>query len=256
MTEAITMGQLYNDLVTHVRKEGRHSSPRGLSTRETIGDMILIATGEVIMRKNMNTKLAILEGLMMVGGIFELGLISVVAPKAKLSLFHHQSEYGPRIKNQVPKILDILKHDPYSRRAVLFLNDRDGAEEDMACTTSIQFITRDGIMYTLVTLRSWDLVYGFPNDIVMYGMLSKVIANFLGCDAGPTQITAGSMHLYANTESLAEADVMHHYDIDLGDWPESDDWEVHRQHAINLCYAMKKGIDVPVSIISRHVHQG
>lgn len=193
----------YDGLVNFVKTNGILSAPRGQATREILNGVVTFPAGRFINRYNLNRKLAILESLMLLGGIFDKELIAKVAPHAQLKLYEYQSDYGPRIVDQLPKVVSLLKEDPESRRAVLYFNDRCTPDYDRACTTSIQFMIRKGQLLSTVTMRSWDLVYGLPMDIVMFGMLAKFVAKLLDIQAGHIVCNAASIHLYEATGHLA-----------------------------------------------------
>lgn len=194
--------EAYN-LIIRYALDGHQVTPRGKLTYELPGPLaVLTSAYHTPIRTGMSLRLAITEAMMLISGIFDVGIIKKVAPTANLDLYEKQSDYGPRIADQLPTIIDLFDQDIYTRRAVAYFNDlRHFGTDDLACTTSIQWQVRDEHLLTHVTLRSWDLVYGFPMDIMMYGLLSQAISFMI--KGHPIlrnlHITATNAHVYANT---------------------------------------------------------
>lgn len=203
----------YTDLANIVSMYGsKEDSERGPVT-EVIGPQIFFTPGLLINRKGMNRRLAMLEAAMFCGGIFDIERIKSVAPKANHELYKYQSDYGPRTIGQLKYVIDELNGNKSSRKAVLNFQSinsphpkvsSNGYFADMACTTSMQFLVRDNALMSITTMRSCDLVYGFPMDIFMFGMMTQFVSLCLG---GITKISScvqiGSLHIYSETDTLA-----------------------------------------------------
>jgi thymidylate synthase len=125
----------------------------------------------------------------------------------------YESCYGYKIfltdvnnESQWSKIIKLLKHDPYTRRAVL--NLYNGVAEidskDVACTCSIQFLFRNNKLDATIYMRSNDLIWGLPNDIFFFTMLQERLANELKVEAGSYTHMVGSLHLYERHFNLAD----------------------------------------------------
>ncbi|RVD70232.1 MAG: thymidylate synthase [Mesorhizobium sp.] len=125
------------------------------------------------------------------------------------------SSYGKRIfsqdghhETQWERLLRLLQHDPYSRRAVLNLQ-QDAAEAldpnsaDVSCVTSCQFLIRDGALDLIVHMRSNDIIWGLPYDVFLFSMLQEMLALELGIALGRYFHFAGSLHLYERHVDLA-----------------------------------------------------
>ena len=196
--------QTYTEIVNIILRDGDRCAPRGKETHELLNASIQFTPTVMIGRRGMSKRLAWLESLMMVGGVFDLDIIAAVAPKANIELYRHQSDYGPRIYQQLLAAHATLSEDRLSRRAIIFLNDRDTPGEDCACTTSIQFLIRDDKLTSIVSMRSWDFVYGFPMDTVMFGFLTTMMGLSLGALSEKVIVNAGSLHIYDSTQHLAK----------------------------------------------------
>ena len=106
------------------------------------------------------------------------------------------------------KIIEILKKDPGSRRAVLSLyNDKDGLNEfdiDVSCTCTLQFMIRDNKLNLIVYMRSNDAIWGLPYDFFLFSFLQELLSKELGIDLGVYTHMCGSMHIYERHFSLAK----------------------------------------------------
>ena len=225
---------VYNSLVEQTLA-GAHTSPRGLETYEMPSSIVFVSPcSATILRRRMNMRLAVVESLMLVAGIFSIDAIKEVAPNANLELYKTQSDYGPRTRDQMQGILNLLIRDPSTRRAVLYFNtDRHFGSNDLACTTSIQWVIRDSKMKAYVTVRSWDLAYGLPMDVMMYGMLTQALARAVGVDATMMYVSASCVHIYESTKHLAHSiGSLHHV---LGDrWGRNNrDWRTTQRVALD-----------------------
>ena len=202
--------QSYNDLIDLVKNYGQETKPRDKPTIEIVNLSVEMSTGILIKRRGMNVKLAFVEGLMLIGGFFDLDLIKAVAPNANHKLFERQSDYGERVRTQVPLILDELMNDNHSRRAVLQFNGTlHTGTDNIACTLTSQYLMRQFLFSSTYTMRSWDLALGFPNDIVMFSMLTQAIHRVLGGNEfspSTLRINAMSAHLYHETMNRAIVD--------------------------------------------------
>ena len=196
--------EAYNMLVDEALS-GLHTWPRGIETYEIPHPISFMSQCDVtVLRRRMNMRLAVVESLMLVAGIFSLDAIKAVAPHADLELYKAQSDYGPRTKDQMQGVLNLLIQDPDTRRAVIYFNtDRHFGSGDLACTTSIQWLVRDNYMTACVSVRSWDLAYGLPMDVMMYGMLTQALARALGVQATRVHVLVGCAHVYESTKQLA-----------------------------------------------------
>jgi hypothetical protein len=194
---------------------GLSTSPRGVKTYEVPFPVTFILPCDTtVLRRRMNIKLAVVESLMLIGGVFSLDAIKEVAPNANLELYKHQSDYGPRTRDQMQGILNLLIQDPDTRRAVVYFNtDRHFGSKDLACTTSIQWMIREDELAAYVTVRSWDLVYGTPMDIMMYGMLTQALALAVGVQPAMMHIIASCVHVYDKTKHLAQGMSGLHYEL-------------------------------------------
>lgn len=105
--------------------------------------------------------------------------------------------------DQLQYIIDELKSDPYSRRALMcYWNPSDMHKMAIpACHFSCQFYVEDDLSNTRrlhchFTMRSTDVFLGLPFNIVSYSVLTYIIALKCGFKPGSVVYTGGDVHLY------------------------------------------------------------
>lgn len=101
--------------------------------------------------------------------------------------------------NQIEQVIQILKNDKNSRRAVMNINRPDmfrGTTKDSPCTISVQYMIRNSKLHCFVNMRSNDVWLGLPYDIVFFTELQKYVAARLSVDVGFYYHNAASLHLY------------------------------------------------------------
>lgn len=115
-----------------------------------------------------------------------------------------RSNYGYQWKrnNQLEKVVDILKKDLYTRRAVISIYDGkeiDSYSYDTPCTTSITFYVRPSSNSKLnmsVKMRSNHLTFGFCNDQYFFSKLQKIVCDEIGLEVGYYYHHVDNFHLY------------------------------------------------------------
>ena len=110
------------------------------------------------------------------------------------------SNYGQYVwrEGQFNYCLNLLKQDPSSRRAVITLNRKEVAlssTQDHICTTSLQFLVRNGKLHLITTMRSNELNFGFRTDTVFFTLLQEIMATELGYPMGEYHHNVGSFHV-------------------------------------------------------------
>jgi len=116
--------------------------------------------------------------------------------------------YGPRLLahngiNQIANVIALLREKPTSRRAVIQLFDAQDLVErhtEIPCTTTLQFLLRDGRVDLVVTMRSNDAYLGLPHDTFCFTMLQEIVARSIGAELGIYRHFAASMHIYEGEE--------------------------------------------------------
>ena len=111
-------------------------------------------------------------------------------------------------RSQWDRIVDVLREDPDSRRAIAMLAsptaDADLTARDVACATSVQFFVRDHKLSALTNMRSNDAIWGLPYDVFLFTMLQELLAVTLNLDVGAYYHLVGSLHVYERHLELAK----------------------------------------------------
>ncbi len=101
--------------------------------------------------------------------------------------------------DQVAQVIDTLRRDPYSRRAVIDFNVPDPEHfetKDEIRAIALVFELREGKLDCTGIMRSDDVWLGTPYDVVFFTELQKHIANELGVGYGKYTHFAVSLHAY------------------------------------------------------------
>lgn len=109
--------------------------------------------------------------------------------------------------DQLSNVIDTIKHNPDSRR-MLVCAWNPGEVDRMAlppCHCLFQFYVAEGRLSCQLYQRSADLFLGVPFNIASYALLTMMIAQVCGLEAGEFIHTTGDTHLYLN--HLEQADL-------------------------------------------------
>lgn len=102
--------------------------------------------------------------------------------------------------DQISKVIDTIKHNPDSRRMIV--NSWNVGElDDMAltpCHCLFQFYVADGKLSCQLYQRSADTFLGVPFNIASYALLTMMMAQVTGLQAGEFIHSFGDVHLYLN----------------------------------------------------------
>lgn len=203
----------YVDVVDAVMDNGADVAPRGSMTREILAATIIVPAAAAMLPvgtgRGVNTKLAAVEALQVVGGYSDP---AAFAEWPHMSMFMDQGTfhgaYGPRLRPQMDMIVRRLQEDSRTRRAVVTLWDplRDGIEgvQNYPCTTELQFLVRDERVDLHVTMRANDAWHGLAYDAFVFSQLQHTVANILGRQAGMYVHHANSLHVYEEHWPLTE----------------------------------------------------
>jgi len=108
--------------------------------------------------------------------------------------------------DQIVQIIDQLKSNPDSRRIIV--SAWNVAEvNNMAlppCHAFFQFYVADGKLSCQLYQRSADIFLGVPFNIASYALLTMMVAQVTGLEAGEFVHTLGDAHLYSNHMKQSE----------------------------------------------------
>ena len=197
---------VYVKLCKHLLENGEVVSPRNMPTTEIRGVTLKILNPRTrILNKdvrNVSLSFAIGEWLWCISGSDKLDVIQYYAPsygKYSDDGIKLNGAYGPRIKNNIKKIVDLLEKDKNTRRAVIPIYDKKdvGLESnDIPCTLDLQFTIRDNKLDMFTNMRSNDVYLGVPYDVFNFTMWQEYIASLLNINIGTYTHCVNSMHFY------------------------------------------------------------
>ena len=113
--------------------------------------------------------------------------------------------YGAQWRNfngvdQLSYILDLIQHQPDSRRMILSAwNPAEISEMALPpCHTLIQFYINNHQLSLQLYQRSGDVFLGIPFNIASYALLLAMVAHVTGYEVGEFVHTIGDAHIYHN----------------------------------------------------------
>ena len=148
--------------------------------------------------------------------------------------------------NQIQFVLDELKRNPYSRRAVIDIrnNKDDMYSGDPACLQHIQYFIRNGKLDCKVLFRSNDACKATYMNAFALICLQEQLAQKLGVEVGTYTHRANSFHCYEKDYGLLDGyvsriesgkDLTYYYE---GDW--KDDMEDYISDIFDKVADLKK----------------
>jgi thymidylate synthase len=139
--------------------------------------------------------------------------------------------YGPRLfamrgVDQIEAVTTLLQRKPGTRRAVVQLYNAEDlrTDEEIPCTTTLQFHLRNERLHLSATLRSNDAYWGLPHDVFCFTMLQEMMARRLDVGLGEYLQYVGSMHIYEDFVDSAERYIAegHHRAAEMPEMPRGD----------------------------------
>lgn len=105
-----------------------------------------------------------------------------------------------KVYDQLADVIRQIKNNPDSRRLIISAwNVADLPEMAlMPCHTMFQFYVAEGKLSCQLYQRSADVFLGVPFNIASYALLTMMIAQVCGLEAGEFIHTFGDVHLYNN----------------------------------------------------------
>jgi len=102
--------------------------------------------------------------------------------------------------DQIAQVIDQIRTNPASRRLIVSVWNV-GEISRMAlppCHVLFQFYVADGVLSCQLYQRSVDVFLGLPFNIASYALLTMMVAQVCGLEAGEFVHTSGDAHLYVN----------------------------------------------------------
>lgn len=108
--------------------------------------------------------------------------------------------------DQIKEVLEMIKKTPDSRRMIVSAWNVAELPEMalMPCHALFQFYVADGKLSCQLYQRSADVFLGVPFNIASYALLTQMIAQVTGLEAGDFVHSFGDVHLYNNHMEQAQ----------------------------------------------------
>jgi thymidylate synthase len=143
----------------------------------------------------------------------------------EVGLGNWEYTYHQRMARQIPWIIDELRRNPDTRRAVISIRgEGDMISASPACLQSVQFFIRGGLLHCKTLFRSNDAAKAaFMNAFALI-MLQERMAEAVGVPVGSYTHRANSFHVYERDYLMFNAyvarikrggDLTYRY---IGDW--------------------------------------
>jgi thymidylate synthase len=204
------INELYKEAILNIENEFDYlSHPRGKHIKERLATQHVLTNPRdclvTIKERKLNYQFAIIEKFEYLFGKHDP--IRLVAYNSNLKNYegiynYFDGNYAQRFNYWLDHIYQILKNDPDSRQAVISIYDTTARHQslDIPCTLNLQFFIRNQELSLITTMRSNDLLWGFPYDVNAFCFLLEVMACWLGVEIGTYIHQVGSMHIYLEPE--------------------------------------------------------
>jgi len=226
--------QQYHDLLNHILKKGSQKGDRtGTGTISCFGYQMRFDLSEgfpMVTTKKLHLKSIVHELLWFLKGDTNIKYLQENGVKIWDSWADENGDLGPVYGHQwrnwnsegidqIAQIIDAVKNNPNSRRIIVSAWNPSAMpdtsvsfSENVAnnkaalppCHAFFQFYVADGKLSCQLYQRSADTFLGVPFNIASYALLTMMVAQVCGLEAGDFVHTFGDVHLYNNHLEQAE----------------------------------------------------
>jgi len=218
----------YQDLLKHVYENGTEKSDRtGTGTKSVFGYQMRFDLSEgfpMVTTKKLHLKSIIHELLWFLNGDTNIKYLQENGVRIWNAWADENGDLGPVYGHQwrnwndedidqIKDIIDTLKNNPDSRRMLVTAwnpsvmpdtsvsfseNVANGKAALPPCHAFFQFYVADGKLSCQLYQRSADIFLGVPFNIASYALLTMMMAQVCGYEAGDFIHTFGDAHIYSN----------------------------------------------------------
>ena len=210
--------QQYHNLMRHVLEHGHDKGDRtGTGTRSVFGYQMRFDLSEgfpVLTTKKLHLRSIIHELLWFLQGDTNIRYLKENGVSIWDDWADEEGNLGPvygyqwrswpapdgRHIDQIATVIEQIKNNPNSRRMIVSAWN-PALVDDMAlppCHAMFQFYVADGKLSCQLYQRSADIFLGVPFNIASYALLTMMVAQVCGLQAGEFIHTLGDAHLYSN----------------------------------------------------------
>ncbi len=218
----------YLDLLQHILDDGVEKGDRtGTGTRSTFGYQMRFDLEQgfpLLTTKKLHIKSIIYELLWFLKGDTNVSYLQDHGVRIWNEWADENGELGPvygaqwrswktadgRTIDQIRQAIELIQSNPDSRR-ILVSSWNVGELDKMAlypCHALFQFYIAEGRLSCQLYQRSADVFLGVPFNIASYALLTMMVAQVCGLDAGEFVHTLGDAHLYLNHLEQANLQLM------------------------------------------------
>ena len=208
----------YHELLARALHEGDERIERtGVGTRAVFGHQMRFDLAEgfpLVTTKKLHTKSIVHELLWFLSGDTNIRYLKENGVSIWDEWADENGDLGPvygrqwrswvapdgRTIDQISWVIEEIRRNPYSRRLVVSAWN-PGELDDMAlapCHCLFQFFVGGGRLSCQLYQRSADIFLGVPFNIASYALLTEMVAQVCGLEAGDFVHTFGDAHLYLN----------------------------------------------------------
>jgi thymidylate synthase len=133
---------------------------------------------------------------------YRLGSEPKLSEKAIHQLRHEYNVKEGRL-DQIKAAYTTLQHTPYSRQVVMQIwNSKydmpnpEPRSKDIPCNIMSHLMIRNNKLEWLQVMRSNDLIWGMPYNIIQFTTIQEIIAGWLGVEIGTYNHISDSLHVY------------------------------------------------------------
>lgn len=216
--------QQYLDLMRHILDNGNDKSDRtGTGTRSVFGHQMRFDLSEgfpCLTTKKLHLRSIIHELLWFLSGDTNIRYLQENGVRIWNEWADENGDLGPVYGyqwrswptptgehiDQITQVVEQIKNTPDSRRMIVSAWNV-GFVNQMAlppCHTMFQFYVADDKLSCQLYQRSADVFLGVPFNIASYALLTMMMAQVCGLQAGDFVWTGGDCHLYSNHFEQAE----------------------------------------------------
>lgn len=218
----------YHDLLNHVLKHGIQKGDRtGTGTLSVFGYQMRFNLNEgfpMVTTKKLHLKSIVYELLWFLKGDTNIGYLQENGVRIWNEWADSNGDLGPvygkQWRNwngeeidQIKEVIQSIKENPNSRRMIVSAwnpsvlpDPKTSFEENVAkgkaalppCHAFFQFYVAEGKLSCQLYQRSADIFLGVPFNIASYALLTMMMAQVCGLEAGDFIHTFGDAHIYNN----------------------------------------------------------
>ena len=211
-------GFVYEDFLRHVLSHGDYKTDRtGTGTVSVFGGQLRFDLQKgfpLITTKKVHLKSIIYELLWFLKGETNTAYLKEHGVSIWDEWADENGELGPvygkqwrsweakdgKVIDQISEAIELIKHSPDSRRIIVNAWNVGEIKQMalMPCHTMFQFYVANGKLSCQLYQRSADLFLGVPFNIASYALLTMMMAQVCGLQAGDFVHTFGDAHIYNN----------------------------------------------------------